>query len=74
MLLSLVIGVIFSVLGIHPGDLIDGIRRLIERIYYLGFDAIREALSYFLLGAIVVFPIWFLLRLFKVIGGRSNGS
>lgn len=71
-LLSLVIGVIFSVLGIHPWDIVDGISRLARRIWEMGFDAIREALTYFLLGAMVVFPVWLLLRALKLFGGSRS--
>ena len=71
-LLSVVIGVIFSVLGIHPWDLVDSLRRALERIWEMGFDAVKEAFSYFLLGAIVVFPIWLILRALKVIGRRGG--
>ena len=31
----------------------------------LGFDAFNWAFKYFLLGAVIVFPIWFLVRLFR---------
>ena len=71
-LLSIVIGVIFSVLGIHPVDLIDNLQRALERIWEMGFDAVKEALGYFVLGAMVVFPIWLVLRAFKVIGRRGG--
>lgn len=73
-LLSVVIGVIFSVLGIHPLDFVDGIRRAIRRLWEMGFDAIEEAVSYFILGAIVVFPIWIVLRVMKLFGGRSSSG
>ena len=73
-LLSVVIGVIFSVLGIHPWDIVDAVRRALRRIWEMGFDAIREALSYFLLGAVVVFPVWLVLRFFKLFGGPSRSE
>lgn len=66
-LLSVVIGVVFSVLGIHPLDIVDLFRRAIRRIWEMGFDAVREALSYFLLGAMVVFPAWVVLRALKLV-------
>lgn len=73
-LLSLVIGVIFSALGIHPFDLVDGIRRAIRRIWEMGFEAIEDVLSYFLLGAIVVFPIWIVVRLARLFGRQSSSG
>jgi hypothetical protein len=65
-LLSIVVGIIFSVLGITPFNLIERIEQLVRRILDLGFDAVRSAFGYFLLGAVVVIPVWFILRLLKV--------
>ena len=73
-LLSVVIGVIFSVLGLHPWDIVDAVRRAVRRIWEMGFEAIEEALSYFVLGALVVFPVWLVLRFFKVFGRSASRS
>lgn len=72
--LSVVIGVIFSVLGIHPWDIVDAVRRVIRRIWEMGFDAVREAFSYFLLGAIIVFPVWLVIRLLRLSGRTSRSE
>ena len=73
-LLSVVIGVIFSVLGIQPWDIVDAVRRALRRIWEMGFDAIREAFSYFLLGAVIVFPVWLVLRLLKLFGNSPRSE
>jgi uncharacterized membrane protein YqjE len=65
-LLSIVVGIVFSVLGITPFNLIDRMEQLVRRILDLGLDAFRSAFGYFLLGAVVVIPIWFIVRLLKV--------
>ncbi len=62
--LSVVVGIVFSVLGITPFNLIERLQRLIRNVMNLGFDTVVWALQYFLLGAVIVFPIWFLVRLF----------
>jgi hypothetical protein len=36
----------------------------------MGFDAVRWLWRYFLLGAVIVVPIWFLVRLTKVPRGQ----
>ena len=72
-LLSVVIGLIFSALGIHPYDLVDTLKRAVLRIWDLGFEAIEQALSYFILGALVVFPIWFVVRAIKMTRRRGSG-
>jgi Family of unknown function (DUF6460) len=67
-ILSLIVGVILAALGFSPYEIIDSIARLAERIYNLGFEAIEKAVRYFLLGAVIVFPIWLVVRLFKFAG------
>ena len=62
-LLSVVVGVVFSALGITPFNLIERLEHLIRNITNMGFDAFNWAFKYFLLGAVIVFPIWFLVRL-----------
>ena len=71
--LSLIVGILLAALGFSPFDIIDSIRQLIERIYDMGFAAVEKALRYFLLGAVIVFPLWLIARLFKLMGrGSSN--
>ncbi|MEM8877217.1 MAG: DUF6460 domain-containing protein [Pseudomonadota bacterium] len=71
LILSLVVGVILSVLGISPYDIIDGFRDLVIRIYNMGFEAIDLIWRYILIGAVIVLPIWLVLRLFAL---RKGGS
>ena len=68
-LLSVVVGIVLSALGISPQNLIYHIRLLIQRIYDLGFESIEWAFQYFLLGALVVFPVWLIARLLGLLGG-----
>ena len=62
-LLSVVVGVVFSALGITPFNLIERLEHLIRNVMNMGFDTLNWAFKYFLLGAVIVFPIWFLVRL-----------
>jgi len=64
-LLSVVVGVIFSALGITPVNLIERLEILIRNVMNMGVDAFYWAFKYFVLGAVIVFPIWFLVRLFR---------
>lgn len=64
-LLSIVVGIVFSALGITPFNIVERLELLIRRIADLGVDTIRWAFNYFLLGAIVVIPIWLVMRLMK---------
>ena len=69
-LLSIVVGIVFSALGITPFNLIDRLEHLIRNVMNMGFDALNWAFKYFLLGAVIVFPIWFVMRLLRV--GRKD--
>jgi hypothetical protein len=63
-LLSVVVGIVFSALDITPYNLVQRLEQLIRNITNMGLDALNWAFRYFLLGAVIVFPIWFLVRLF----------
>jgi hypothetical protein len=62
-LLSLLVGVVMAALGLEPLDLVAWIVRAAERIVDMGFGAVEQVLRYLLLGAVVVVPIWLILRL-----------
>ena len=62
-ILSLIVGVVLAALGFSPFEIIESLQRLVERIYDMGFAAIEKAFRYFLLGAVIVFPVWFIIRL-----------
>ncbi|ABD86323.1 DUF6460 domain-containing protein [Rhodopseudomonas palustris] len=63
-LMSLLVGVVLAAIGFDPWNIITSIRLLFIRVWELGFDAINGLWRYFLLGAVVVIPIWLLSRLF----------
>ena len=69
-LVSVLVGVILSVLGLDPFDIIHSIERLFRTIWDMGFDAVRWLWRYFLLGAAIVIPIWIIIRLVNAPRGR----
>ena len=69
-LLSFLIGVILQVLGLDPWNIFDSLRRLVLHVWEMGFDALRWLWRYLLLGAVVVVPIWLIVRLMRVAQGR----
>jgi hypothetical protein len=73
-ILSLIVGVVLAALGFSPFEIIDSLRRLVERIYDMGFAAIEKAFRYFLLGAVIVFPVWLVMRVLKIVGRTSSGG
>jgi hypothetical protein len=73
-ILSLIVGVVLAALGFSPFEILDSIRRLAERIYDMGFAAVEKAFRYFLLGAVIVFPVWLVMRVLKIVGRSSSGD
>jgi hypothetical protein len=68
-LLSILVGVVLSALGFDPWNIFPSIQQFLLGIWNMGFDAVRWVWRYFLLGAIVVIPIWLIIRLV----GSSHG-
>jgi hypothetical protein len=62
-LLSLLVGVVLAAIGFDPWNIVYSIRRLVDWIWNLGFDAINGLWRYFLLGAVIVVPVWLISRL-----------
>jgi len=69
-LLSILIGVVLSAIGLDPWNIVSSIERLIRTIWNMGFDAVRWLWQYFLLGAVLVIPIWLIMRLVRAPRGR----
>ena len=64
-------GIVLAATGLQPFDVLEGVKRLAAEIYEMGFGAVEKAFGWFLTGALIVVPIWLLLRLFKVGAGRK---
>ena len=58
-------GVVLSVLGLDPWNIITSVERLIRAVWNMGFDAVRWLWQYFLLGAVIVIPVWLILRIVR---------
>ena len=71
--ISLIVGLIFSALGISPIDIVRNFERILRGIWNMGFEALADLFRYFLLGAVVVVPVWLVMRLTKV-GKGGNGE
>jgi hypothetical protein len=69
-LVSVLVGIILAALGFDPWNIVDSIRALFGRLWDMGFDAIRWLWRYFLLGAVIVIPIWIIMRLINTPRGR----
>lgn len=69
-LVSILVGVVLSTLGLDPFDIVRSLERLIRSIWDMGFDAFRWLWRYLLLGAVIVVPIWIVMRLINAPRGK----
>lgn len=70
--LSVVVGIVMSALDIRPHTLVYHLRILGHRLYALGFGVFDSLFGYLLLGAVVVVPVWLVVRLIQALAGRSG--
>jgi hypothetical protein len=68
-LLSIVVGFILHEAHIDPEDIFRNMEDLIQRVWHLGLEPLRWLWHYFLLGAVIVIPIWLLIRLTRSLTG-----
>ena len=69
-LLCILVGVVLKVLGLDPANIWRSIEDLVRYVWSMGFDAVVWLWRYFLLGAVVVIPIWLIVRLLRAPKGR----
>src|SRR5947209_6856832 len=69
-LLSILVGVILKVLGLDPFNIWRSLQDLVRAFWDMGWDAVVWLWRYFLLGAVIVVPIWLILRLMRAPQGR----
>ena len=65
---SMIIGVVLSFFGFDPNNLYHAVVRLGEWISSLGFDAVSKTGRFIILGALIVIPLWLLVRFFSFLG------
>lgn len=68
--ISLVVGALLMWLELRPIDILRGVQAFFDRIYQLGFGAVKELASYVLAGAVFVVPAWLILRLLNLGGAK----
>lgn len=63
--LSVIVGAIMSWWGVTPFGLYEGVTRLVRDLVAEGFASLRNLGIWVVYGAVVVVPIWLLLRLLR---------
>ena len=69
-LLCILIGFVLHAFNFEPRNIIQSITDLFVRIWNLGFDAIDLVWRYFILGAVIVIPIWLIVRIVNAPRGK----
>ena len=62
-IISFIVGFILVISGFDPFDVWDTLVRFVNYLASLGFFEVRRVLHYIVTGAIIVLPIWLVLRL-----------
>jgi hypothetical protein len=70
--LSIVVGIVLSALGLTPAELFRRIDLLLQRLYDMGFRWVEWLFGYFLIGAVIVVPIWAIARLLGAARKKSS--
>lgn len=60
--LSVVVGVILAALGLDPLNILASLESLIRHLFNFGFETVERLWRYFLLGAVIVIPLWLITR------------
>ena len=68
-LISIVVGIALSALGLTPGELFRRIDFLLQRLYDMGFRWVEWLIGDFMIGAVIVVPVWLIARL---LGGAGK--
>jgi hypothetical protein len=67
-IVSLLVGAMLVWLDIRPAEVYREISDLLTRVWALGFQSIRQFGDYMIAGAVIVVPVWLVLRLLSYRG------
>ncbi len=70
LVVSFIAGLILAAMGFQPETLYGNFARLARRLFEYGFSDVREIGRTLLTGAMVVIPVWIVLRLINARHGR----
>lgn len=66
-ILSFIVGVIMRALNVDPTDIIVWMEDRARYLSTLGVDSVAEAFRIIFVGAVIVVPVWAVMRLLKII-------
>ncbi|SOC46178.1 hypothetical protein SAMN05892877_12137 [Rhizobium subbaraonis] len=62
LILSVALGFLMSVLGFYPDDILRAVRDFVINLWETGFAALGRVGDYLMLGAVIVVPVFILIR------------
>lgn len=71
-IVSILVGLVLSVFGITPRNFFYVVDNFARSIYDMGFDAVVWIIEYLALGAMLVVPIWLVVRVLR--SGRPSSE
>jgi hypothetical protein len=74
LVLSFIVGLVLSALNIRPWEIWRWLERLAERIYNMGFAFFADAFDYLVAGALIVVPIFIVMRILKLAGATRRSD
>ena len=67
LVISLIVGAAMVFFNLTPKDLVESVRHLVESVLGSGIESVRSLLLYVLYGAMVVVPIFLVVRILKAL-------
>ena len=67
---SLVVGALLVWLDIRPVEIFNALQRFVNRLWQMGWGAVRDVVQYVIAGAVIVVPVWLVMRLFNMRGAK----
>lgn len=67
---SLIVGALLMWMDIRPMQILEGLQRFVRRLWLMGWDAVRDVVQYIVAGAVIVLPVWFVMRLLSMRGAK----
>lgn len=65
LILSVAVGFLMSIFGLYPDDILFAVRDFFLDLWNTGFKTLGRLGDYLLLGAVIVIPVFILIRLFS---------
>ncbi|WP_245943798.1 DUF6460 domain-containing protein [Acuticoccus kandeliae] len=63
---SFIVGVILTALNIDPQDIVHWVEERFRYLSTLGFDTVENLIQILILGAVIVVPVWLVLRVLRI--------